>query len=85
MDFVADQSINGRRFRALDTKDNFNRELVGQLVVFSISGEGVARLLSQITKTRPVPERIVVDNGTEFTSKAILDWIEDNGSKRQFI
>jgi putative transposase len=84
-DFVADQLINGRRFRMLNVTDNFNRELVGQLVAFSISGERVARLTSQIGETRLLPERIVVDNGTEFTSKAMFEWTEDNGTKLQFI
>ena len=67
MDFVSDQLINGRRFRVLNVTDNFNRELVGQLVAFSISGDRVARFLSQLSETRHLPERIVVDNGTEFT------------------
>ena len=85
MDFVADQLINGRRFRVLNVTDNFNRELVGQLVAFSISGERVARFLSQLDETRALPEGIVVDNGTEFTSKAMFEWTEDNGTKLQFI
>lgn len=85
MDFVADQLINGRRFRVLNVTDNFNRELVGQLVAFSISGERVARFLSQLGETRALPERIVVDNGTEFTSKAMFEWTENNGTKLQFI
>ena len=85
MDFVSDQLINGRRFRVLNVTDNFNRELVGQLVAFSISGDRVARFLSELGETRPLPERIVVDNGTEFTSKAMFGWAEDIGTKLQFI
>ena len=46
MDFVSDQLISGRRFCVLNVTDKFNRELVGQLVAFSISGERVARFLS---------------------------------------
>ena len=72
MDIVADQLINGRRFRVLNVTDNFNRELVGRLVAFSISGERVYRFISQLGETRALPERIVVDNGTEFTSKAMF-------------
>ena len=40
---------------------------------------------SQLGETRALPERIVVDNGTEFTSKAMFEWTEDNGTKLQFI
>ena len=85
MDFVSDQQINGRRSRVLNVTDNFNRELVGQLVTLSISGERVARFLSQLGETRPLPERIVVDNGTVFTSKAMFEWTEYTGTKLQFI
>ena len=67
------EPFNGRRFRVLNVTDNFNRELVGQLIAFSISGERVARFLSELGETRPLPARIVVDNGTEFTSKAIFE------------
>lgn len=85
MDFVSDQLINGRRFRVLNVTDNFNRELVGQLVAFPISGERVARFLSELGETRPLPARIVVDNGSEFTSKAMFEWTEDTGAKLQLI
>ena len=78
-------SSKGRRFRVLNVTDNFNRELVGRLVAFSISGKRVARFLSQLGETRALSERIVVDNGTEFTSKAMFEWAEDNGTKLQFI
>ena len=85
MDFVADLLINEGRFRVLNVTDNFNRELFGQLIAFSISGERVARFLSQLGETRPLPERIVVDNGTEFTSKAMFQWPGDAGTTLQFI
>ena len=85
MDFVSDQLINGRRFCVLNVTDNFNRELVSQRVVFSISGGRIARFLLQPGETRPFPERVVVDNGTEFTSKAMFEWTEDTGTKLQFI
>ena len=38
MDFVSDQLSNGRRFRVLNVKDDYSKELVGQLVSYSISG-----------------------------------------------
>lgn len=43
MDFVSDQLSNGRRFRVLNVVDDYSREMVGQLVLVSISGRQVAR------------------------------------------
>ncbi len=39
MDFVSDQLSNGRRFRVLNIVDDFSREMIGQLVSVSISGQ----------------------------------------------
>ncbi|PRY66327.1 integrase-like protein [Vreelandella songnenensis] len=74
MDFVADQLANGRRFRILNVVDDFSREIVGQLVSVSISGLQVARFLEQLCEARGKPHRIICDNGTEFTSKAMFFW-----------
>jgi len=37
MDFVSDQLSNGRRFRTLNVIDDYSREMLGQLVSFSIT------------------------------------------------
>lgn len=85
MDFVSDQLSNGRRFRVLNIVDDYSREMVGQLIGFSISGHQVARFLSQIGETRGLPDQIICDNGTEFTSKAMFFWQQDNSVKLGFI
>ena len=74
MDFVADQLSNGRRFRVLNVVDDYNREMVGQLVSVSISGRQVARFLDDLVVERGRPKTIVCDNGSEFTSKAMFFW-----------
>lgn len=86
MDFVSDQLSNGRRFRVLNIIDEFNRELVGQLVSISISGERVARFLRQISDERGIlPEQITCDNGPEFTSKAMFFWSKENAVTLNYI
>lgn len=85
MDFIHDQLSNGRRFRVLNVMDDYNRELVGQLVGFSISGRQVARFLSQVGLGRGLPKQVICDNGTEFTSKAMFFWGEENNVKLSFI
>ena len=72
VDFVSDQLANGRRFRVFNVVDDYSREAILQVVDFSISGARLARELDQLAQRRPLPERIVMDNGPEFTSKAMF-------------
>ena len=85
MDFVSDQLSNGRRFRVLNVKDDYSKELVGQLVAFSITGAMVGRFLDQLIESRSAPDQITCDNGTEFTSKAMFFWQKATGVKLAFI
>lgn len=85
MDFVYDQLSSGRRFRVLNVIDDFNRELLGQLTSFSISGHQVARFLTQLTQEHGLPNQIVCDNGTEFTSKAMFFWSQESKVHLAFI
>ncbi len=85
MDFVYDQLANGRRFRVLNIIDDFNRELIGQLAEFSISGVQVARFLMRLGEQHGLPKQIVCDNGTEFTSKAMFFWSKESNVKLAFI
>ena len=85
MDFVSDQLSNGRRFRVLNIVDDFSREMIGQLVSVSISGRQVARFLDQLSQARGRPNKIVCDNGTEFTSKAMFFWSQESGVGLGFI
>lgn len=85
MDFVADQLSNGRRFRVLNVKDDYSKELLGQLVAYSISGTMVSRFLNQLVEARSAPDQITCDNGTEFTSKAMFFWQKESGVRLAFI
>lgn len=85
MDFVSDQLSNGRRFRVLNIVDDFSREIIGQLVPVSISGQQVARFLTQLLEVRSKPDNIVCDNGTEFTSKAMFFWAKATSVTLAFI
>jgi len=85
MDFVHDQLAGGRRFRVLNVVDDYSRECIGQLVETSISGERVARYLSQLIDERGKPRSIVCDNGTEFTCKALFFWSQARMVRLDFI
>lgn len=74
LDFVHDQLANGRRFRVLNVVDDVTRECLAAIPDTSISGLRVARELTAVMAARGKPGMIVSDNGTEFTSNAILSW-----------
>lgn len=79
MDFVMDALFDGRRFRALTLVDNFSRECLEIEVGQSLKGEDVVRVMERMKLTRGVvPERIKVDNGSEFISKALDRWASEN-------
>ena len=85
IDFVADVLSDGRRFRILAVVDDFTRECLALVVDTSLSGVRVARELDRIVRERGRPCMVVSDNGTEFTSNAILAWADGNGVEWHYI
>jgi len=85
MDFVHDSLRDGRRFRTLTIVDQFSRECPTIAVDTSISGQRVTRVLDGLAESTGLPEVLVMDNGPEFTSKAMLCWAQQRGVKLHFI
>lgn len=78
LDFVSDAFTDGRRFRILAVIDDYSRECLALVADTSLSGGRVARELNAvIARRRAKPKTIVSDNGTEFTSMAILKWCQE--------
>ena len=84
MDFVHDQLLDGRKFRVLTVIDQWSRESVSLEAGFSLTGRTVGEALDRAAKERGLPKAITVDNGTEFTSKALDDWAYRRGVKLDF-
>jgi putative transposase len=85
LDFVHDQFACGRRFRILNIVDDVTRECLAAIPDTSISGRRVARELTAVIARRGKPGMIVSDHGTEFTSNAMLAWMQDNQITWHFI
>jgi putative transposase len=85
LDFVSDALADGRRLRILTIVDDFTRECLKMVVDTSINGIRVARELSDLLVHRESPNVILSDNGTEFTSHAILKWSQENQISWQYI
>ena len=76
LDFVSDQMTDCRRFRVLTVVDDCTRECLALVADTSLSGLRVARELEVLIARRGKPAMIVSDNGTEFTSNAILSFAD---------
>ena len=62
-DFMSDQLRGGRRFRAFNVMDDFNRQVLAVEVDTSLSSSRVTRSLDQLKHIHGLPKRIRVDNG----------------------
>jgi putative transposase len=85
LDFVHDVLANGRRIRMLTIVDDFTRESIKIAVETSLNGRRVCEELEQAIEARGKPDRILSDNGTEFTSIAILKWCQERGIRWDYI
>lgn len=72
VDFLSDTVGACRKFCILAVNDDCCRENLGLIADTSISGARVPRELDALVRIYEKPACIVSDNGTEFTSKAIL-------------
>lgn len=84
MDFVADQFVNGRRFRALTIVDVFTRECLAVEPGARLTSEDVVRVANRITKERGAPRRVYCDNGSEFAGHLFDLWAYGKHVQIQF-
>jgi putative transposase len=85
MDFVHDSTSGGRRVKCLTVIDLYSRECLAIEVASSLPGLMVARTLTRLVECRAAPETIVVDNGPEFTGRALGEWVMANDVNLAFI
>jgi transposase InsO family protein len=71
MDFVHDELAGGKKFRALTIVDKLSREALEITVDFRLTSNQVIETLERLRVERGLPEIISVDNGSEFTSRAL--------------
>lgn len=84
MDFVRDTRADGRAFRALTLVDACTRECPAIEVDVSLGAARVVEVLERLRISRGLPQRITVDNGPEFRSKALDAWAHQHGVQLQF-
>lgn len=93
-DVVHCRTNDGKVVRALNILDEFSRECLAIKVKRKLTSTDVIDALSDLFLLRGVPTfirvygkpgLIVSDNGTEFTSRVILKWADENGVPWHYI
>jgi putative transposase len=84
-DFVMARTADGRSFRILAILDEYTRECLAILVKHRIRSQDVIEQLFYLFVFRSIPEHIRSDNGPEFTSKDVRNWLKRLGVKTLFI
>jgi len=84
-DFVADQTIDGRRLRFLTVIDEFTREAIWIECARLLNSHDVVRVLDQLVESRGHPAIIKSDNGPEFVADRVQEWIKDRPIDTKYI
>lgn len=79
LDFTSDVLTDGRRFRTLNVLDEYNRQLLGVEIDFSLPAARVVQVLTRLVDCDGRPAQLRTDNGPEFISARLSEWGEAQG------
>ena len=75
-DFVFDACANGQQIKCLTVIDEFTRECLAIDVAGSIRSQRVIDVLARLISEHGAPRYLRSDNGPEFVSRAVLEWLQ---------
>ncbi|MEW4526771.1 DDE-type integrase/transposase/recombinase [Maioricimonas sp. JC845] len=84
-DFVYARTTTGTTLKWLSIVDEYAQECLALKVSRSITSEDVIDTPSELFAMRGVPQAIRSDNGPEFVSHAIRDWLKRLGIQTLYI
>ena len=84
-DFALERTHDGRPVRILAVMDEYTRECLAVDVARRLTSEDVLYQLGQLFVKRGIPAYVRSDNGSEFTAKAVRDWLARLGVQTLFI
>lgn len=90
VDFMSDALACGRRFLTFNVVDDFNREVLHEVlhieVDTSITSARLVRIFEQLrTDHGRLAQVLRTDNGPEFVGEDFVQWARDNGVAIQYI
>ena len=84
-DFVMARTHDGKAFRMLTIIDEYTRECLAIEVSRRFDADAVLYRLTELFVSRRPPDYIRSDNGSEFTAKAVREWLSRVGVKTLYI
>ena len=84
-DFVHERTHDGRAVRMLVVVDEYTRECLAIEVARKLNSGNVLKVLARLFGQYGPPEYIRSDNGSEFTAKAVREWLQRLDVKTLFI
>jgi putative transposase len=85
IDFVFDHCADGRQIKCLTVVDEWTCECLAIDVAGSIRSRRVVDVLAKLISVHGAPRHLRSDNGPEFVSKAILNWVTEENIETAFI
>lgn len=76
-DFVADKLACGKDIRMLTLIDEYTRECLAIRVSYSLKSDDVLDVLSDLFLLKGMPDYIRSDNGSEFTTQTLREWLKE--------
>lgn len=78
-DFVHDRTEYGRKIRMLTIVDEFTHESLELRAGWRMNGKGIIEALDELSRERGLPRYIRSDNGSEFRSVVLTEWLNERG------
>jgi len=84
-DFVFDRCANGQQLKCLTVIDEWTRECLAIEVDKNLRSGRVLDVLARLVSRHGAPKYLRSDNGPEFLSRAVLEWLTREGIETAFI
>lgn len=84
-DFLFVQTEHGETLKIFAVLDEYSRECLAIHVARKIDSEGVKQTLEGILRQRGAPKYVRSDNGPEFISQNLRQWLSKHGIRPQYI
>lgn len=86
IDFLFDETADGRPVKILNVTDEFTREALASTPSRHITAAGTMAILDHVCDMRRVtPQFLRMDNGPEFIAHAMQDWCKESGINAEYV